>query len=132
MDPRLPALPIEMEPDAEHVLVSADGTMREHFNQIFSKDDVERIRQGYCCIHCGESQVDHGAPFPANCWVCGYEMAEKQLRRFGMEFVGEIRLGPSTSLSDELAIMEEMHEREELARSGLKRSGSILVPRGVR
>lgn len=123
-------MPIEFEPDPNHVLVQADGTLREHFNQIYSEHDIGRIKTGYCCVNCGESQVDHGAPFPEKCWVCGYLMRERQLQRFAMEFVGTVRVGPSTSLEEELAMMEELHERQELAKSGLKRTGSILVPRG--
>lgn len=121
-----------MEPDPDHVLVSSDGSLREHFNMIYSAEDVGRIRAGYCCLNCGESQVDHDAPFPESCWVCGFQMRDKQLKRFAQEFVGDVRVGPSTSLEDELAIMEELHERQELAREGLKRTGSIVVPRGFR
>lgn len=117
-----------MEPDHEHVLVSADGSMRDHFNMIYSEYNAERIRLGYCCINCGESQYDHGAPFPESCWVCGYKMGDKQLERYGMEFRGNVRVGPSTSLEDELALMEELEERQELARLGMKKTNSIVVP----
>jgi hypothetical protein len=117
-----------MEPDHEHVLVSADGSMRDHFNMVYSADDAERIRTGYCCINCGESQVDHGAPFPASCWVCGYEMRDKQTERYGMEFRGNVRLGPSTTIDEELAIAEEMVERQKLAKLGMKKTSSIIVP----
>lgn len=129
MDPRLPALPIASEPDPDHVIVQADGTVREHQNRMYSAHDVGRIRAGYCCINCGESQVDHGAPFPEKCWVCGYLMRDRQLQRFGMEFIGDVRVGPSTSLEDELAVAEELYERNQLAKAGLKKTGSILVPR---
>lgn len=117
-----------MEPDPEHVLVSEDGSIREHYNMIYSADDVERIRLGYCCIHCGESQVDHGAPMPEACWVCGFQMRDKQAKRFAQEFVGELRVGPSTSIEEELAIAEEMLERQQLAKQGMKKTNSIVVP----
>lgn len=110
--------------------MSSDGSLREHFNLIFSPEDTDRIRLGYVCLNCLESQVDHGAPFPEACWVCGFQMRDKQRARFAQEFVGDMRVGPSTSLEDELALMEELHERRQLANAGLKRTGSILVPRG--
>lgn len=132
INPLSPALPVAMEPDPDHVLVSSDGSMREHVNMIYSAEDIGRIRTGYCCIHCGESQVDHGAPFPASCWVCGFQMRDKQAQRFAKEFVGEIRVGPSTSIDEELAVAEELVERQQLAREGMKRTGSIVVPRGFR
>lgn len=128
MDPHFPALPIGTEPDAEHVLVQSDGSVREHYNLIYSEEDKERIRLGYCCIHCGESQVDHDAPFPENCWVCGYQMRDKQMTRYGMEFRGSVRVGPQTSLEDELSLMEELEEKQELARRGFKKTSSIIVP----
>lgn len=130
-DPRRPALPVEMEDDTEYVRVTKDGEIRRHVNLIFDEEDVERIRTGYCCLVCGESQVDHGAPFPEKCWLCGFEMKAKQLERFAQEFVGNIRVGPSTSLEDELAIAEEMVERQEYAKLGFdikNRKPQIWVP----
>lgn len=132
MDPHFPALPIALEPDAEHVLVQADGSVREHYNAIYSPADAERIRLGYCCINCGESQVDHGAPFPENCWICGFQMRDKQTERYGKEFRGSIRVGPQSSLEDELALMEELEEKQELAKRGFKKTNSIIVPSSAR
>lgn len=128
MDPSRPALPLEIEPDPEHVLISEDGKIREHYNLIYSADDAERIRLGYCCINCGESQHDHGAPNPKACWVCRFPMRDKQLERYGKEFKGEVRLGPSTSIEEELAIAEELVEKRELHQLGMKKTNSIVVP----
>ena len=133
MDPRRPAVPIATESDPNAVLLHADGTFREHYNMIFSAEDVERIRLGYCCIQCFESQVGYGegTPFPEQCGLCGYPMRARQAIRFAQEFQGEVRVGPTTSVDEELAIAEEWLERRELAQLGMKKTGSIVVPRGI-
>lgn len=127
-DPRRPAIPLATEEDEKHVLVGSDGSIRRHYNLIYSEEDAERIRLGYCCIQCGESQVGHGdgAPFPEQCAICGFRMRDKQLQRYGQEWVGHIRLGPSTSLADELAALEELQEKQ----NRFVEKGSILIPRG--
>lgn len=128
-DPCRPAVPIEVEPDPDHLLVMGDGTVREHFNLFYSEEDTERIRLGYCCINCGESQ--HPNSMPEECWVCHFPMRARQLERFGKEFLGRIRLGPSTSSSEELEIAAEWLERKELAERGFRKTGSVVIPRGI-
>lgn len=130
-DPRLPAVPVEVDEDTQNVLVRADGQVRRHVLMIFDEEDVERIRTGYCCIRCGESQVDHGAPFPERCYLCGYAMKARQLEDFGKEFEGNVRVGPTTSIDDELAIAQETVEREDWLKDPnnvLKRRPQIWVP----
>lgn len=127
-DPRRPAIPLATEEDEKHVLLGSDGSIRRHYNLIYSEEDAERIRLGYCCIQCGESQVGHGKgePFPEECAICGFRMRDKQLQRYGQEWVGHIRLGPSTSLADELAALAELQEKQ----NRFVEKPSILVPRG--
>lgn len=130
-DPRRPAVPVEVDEDVNNVLVRADGEVRRNVLLIFEAEDVERIRTGYCCIRCGESQVDHGAPFPARCYLCGYAMRDRQLADFAKEFEGNVRVGPSTSIDDELAIATEAVEREDWLKDPnnvLKRKPQIWVP----
>lgn len=130
-DPRRPAVPVEIDEDPDHVLVNSNGEIRRHVLLIFEEEDVERIRAGYCCIVCGESQVDHGAPFPEKCYLCGFPMRDKQSERFAKEFQGNVRVGPSTSLEDEMALAEEMVQREEMAKLGFdikNRKPQIWVP----
>lgn len=99
--------------------------LREHFNYIYSEEDAERIRTGYCCIHCGESQVGQPVcPFPEDCWVCGFRMRDKQLERYEKEWVGHVRLGPGSSFEEELAALEELDQKAQ-------RAPSIIVPRGI-
>jgi hypothetical protein len=130
-DPRLPAVPVEVDEDVNNVLVRADGQVRRHALLIFEEEDVGRIRAGYCCLRCGESQYDHGAPFPEKCWICGYRMSDRQLQDFAKEFEGNVRVGPSTSIDDELAIAEEAVAREDWLKDPnnvLKRTPQIWVP----
>ena len=102
----------------------SDGTTREHFNLFYSEDDATRIRLGYCCIQCGESVVGHGkgVPFPEECSVCKFPMARLQSERFAKEWMGSVRIGPSTSFADELAMLEELEEKQNP-------KPSILVPK---
>ena len=125
MDPRFPALPVAIDEDPDHVIVQADGEIRRHYNLIYKPEDVDRIREGYCCINCGESQVGQKAcPLPAACWVCGFPMKEEQAQRFASEFVGDVRVGPSTTIEEELAIADELVQRESHVAKP-----SIIVPR---
>lgn len=131
MDPCRPAIPLALEPDHEYVIVQADGQVRDHFNSTYSEDDKERIRLGYCCIQCGEAQYPN-PPFPEECCVCRFPMRARQAQRFADEFRGTIRLGPSTSIDDELALAEELVAQERLRKEGLKRTRpGIIVPRWV-
>jgi len=109
------------------MIISSDGTFREHNNLIMSERMVGEIREGYRCINCLEEVDDK--PWPAKCHICGFAISDKQAQRFGMEYVGNIRLGPSTSIEDELAIAEEhlARERRELIIS----KPNIFVPKGL-
>ena len=128
MDPRRPAVPLELEPDPEHTIIGSDGSTREHYNQIYSDYDAERIRLGYCCIQCGESQVGHsGVTFPENCAVCNFPMREKQRERYAKEWVGSIKLGPSMTNEEELAALAELEERM----NPFVEKSSIIIPRGI-
>ena len=82
-------------------------------------DEVERIRQGYKCIACMEP---FETAFPERCNFCGYAVAADQVRRFGVEYAGEKRYGP-TPLSE----VDEMFGDERERESWKPRSG-IWVP----
>lgn len=129
VDPRSPAVPFAVEEDTEHYLVRADGEIRRNFLAFYTEHDTGRIREGYCCLNCGTSQVDHGAPFPEKCWVCGFRMQDKQREWFAKAWQGTIRVGPSTTIDEELAIAEEMEQRKE--REQTASAPSIWVPRSI-
>lgn len=120
-----PALPVAIEEDPNHVIVQKSGQTRTAYDLTYLPEDVERIRLGYCCIHCGEAQEK---PMPKKCWLCGFPMRAEQVDRFGKEFVGFKRIGPRTSIEDELAIAREMYEREEREKDPRKLASQILLP----
>lgn len=118
--------PVLLEPDPEHVLVQQDGVIREHVNQIMSAEMAGQVADGYRCINCLEAFLD-GA-WPETCFLCGFPVKEKQAERYALEFKGNVRVGPSTSIEEELAIAEELVEQRELAKFGMKKTNSIVVP----
>ena len=86
-------------------------------------EGVARIRAGYVCVMCLEP---HESPFPDACSLCGYAMKARQTKDMEVEFAGSEHVGPATTLSDELARLDETSER----RIWLPGS-SITVPSGV-
>lgn len=144
MDPRRPAIPIDTEIDPDHLLVRSDGTLRNAVLYHYSAEDIGRIREGYCCLKCGESQVGeracrlcsrkkgreirHQAPFPEHCYLCGFAMKADQAQRFGEEFAGEVWIGPATSLEDEMEIAKDIVEREEWESQQRRSTPQIWVP----
>jgi len=85
----------------------ADGrTFREPII-ILEGEKVERIRQGYTCIWCFE---DVEVPFPKQCSVCTFPMADMQTRLFARFYMG-IDV-PLTSLEEKLAMLDEEEARE--------------------
>ena len=79
------------------------------------------------CIQCLEPFEE---AWPERCPACKFAVRDKQAQRFGQEYVGNIRVGPSTSIEDELAIAEEMVEREERKKNDVSvRKPSIIIPR---
>ena len=130
IDPRKPAVPIAVEDDPEYVIVNRRGEVRRAILTIYSSEDTDRIRLGYCCLRCGESQNGHGdgKPFPKECWLCKYPMAEKQGHDFAYGFSGEIKTGPSTSVEEELAIAQEIEDRK--VREESPYTGPIFIPQG--
>lgn len=111
-----------VEPDPDHLIVTSGGDVRGASTLVYSEEDVERLRLGYCCINCAESQVGHEAPMPERCWVCRYPMRDRQTERFAAEFVGHMRVGPSSTLEEEMAIAQEHVDRQKA------RKPQILVP----
>lgn len=124
MDPRKPVIPISVEEDEEFVVLRRDGTTRSAARVVLSEEDTGRIRAGYVCAVCFEPQE---RPFPKKCWVCGFEMADRQSEYVSKAYQGTVRVGPSSSLEDELAALDELEERER--RESQISVPQILVPR---
>jgi hypothetical protein len=122
-DARKPIIPLSVEEDEEHVQLHADGTWRASPRIIFSEHDVGRIRAGYACCRCWEIQDN---AFPDKCWVCGYPMKDRQAEYVAKAYKGNVYLGPSSSLEDELAAMDELDKRKE--REATVSAPQIIVP----
>lgn len=116
---RTPALPVAVEPDTNRFEV--DPRSGEKFiavNRTFTPYDLGRIREGYCCLVCGEAQfAPDGLPvaFPERC-VCGFPMRAEQTAKFAEEFDGEVTVGPSRSIEEVRAIDDERRAKERESR----------------
>lgn len=72
-------------------------------------EDIELIREGRKCLNCMEVfKTGDGLSlaWPTWCPVCEYPVASRQAQDLGAEYMGEIRVGPRTSDSDEIDQME--------------------------
>lgn len=121
-----PPLRIEaIEPDGEHILIRHDGTQRAAARVIVHTDDIPKLMQGYYCAACFEAQ---GEAFPEKCWLCGFEMRDKQAEFIGKSYQGNLRLGPQTNADTELAAMEEWAEKNKRNSDPRGRASQIIVP----
>lgn len=121
-----PPLRIEaIEPDGENILIRHDGTHRAAARVIIHEDDIPAVMAGYYCANCLEPQ---GEPFPKECWLCGFEMRDKQAELIGKGYQGNIRLGPQTSADTELAAMEEWADKQKRGADPRGRASQILLP----
>jgi hypothetical protein len=91
-------------------------------------EDIEMIREGRKCVNCMEVfKTGDGlsVAWPTVCPVCNFPVAQRQAEVLNQEYMGEVRVGPTSSDTDEIDRME--YERA----SGLWTPGSsIAVPRG--
>lgn len=126
-DARKPVIPIGVEESETHALLLRNGETRSAFNVTLSHEDLGRMKAGYVCVRCYEVQ---DTPHPKECWVCKFPMAERQAEYLAKAFQGEQHMGPTISLEDELAMLEEA---EEMARREVHgfRPISVQVPRSI-
>src|SRR5574337_160544 len=114
------------------VLVFNDGRPPRAAARVgFSVEDTGRMRAGYICAKCFE---DLDTAFPDECPVCHFPMRDEQPRLFAERFQGTEWVGPSTTLDEERAIMNEMRERAARERTGhdiLVAKPQIIVPRDI-
>lgn len=92
------------------------------------QDGIDRIRLGYLCIACMQP---HEVPFPEECAheACRFPMRHYQDEAFEHCIIGPIRIGPQTSLSDEMEILREEHQRRTRERAN---KPQIWLPAGLR
>lgn len=121
-----PVIPLAVEHDEGYVEIRSDGSVRRAARIILEPDDVGRMRDGYVCAKCWEP---HPTPFPEKCRLCGFHMSDRQGEYLAKAYKGTERVGPSTSLEDELALLEEVEERMKREEWGVS-APQIVVPRG--
>jgi hypothetical protein len=103
-----PAVPIAIEP-TDQVTTLPDGRNFAMHAPVLSAEDIERARLGYLCLKCLEPLE---RAWPERCPLCGAPIRREQAAYFAREF-GEVKLGPSTTLEEELAGLSERREEEE-------------------
>ena len=73
------------------------------------EDDKERVRLGYVCIKCLNP---HERPYPEECEICLLPMRALQDLLFLRLYVGEVNVGPSTTLEEEFEMLLEQAQRK--------------------
>lgn len=99
---RQPAIPVAIEP-TDQIVTLGDGRTLALSAPALRPEDIERARAGYLCLKCLEP---FERAWPEKCNACGAPIRREQAAYLAREY-GEIQLGPSTSLSDELAALKE-------------------------
>lgn len=127
-DPRKPAKIVGIELDPDHVIVTSTGEIRQAPMIYLDEESVGRIRAGYVCAKCFEPQTE---AFPEQCWVCKFRMADKQAEYVAKNYQGTVRVGPSSTLEEEEAFMNEWAEIQARKQDRMPRTPSIWVPRGI-
>src|SRR5262245_60331331 len=116
---RRPVVPIEIHEHETEGIMLPDGRVLRQPVFVLSAEDMERLRTGYVCAKCFEP---FERAWPERCPVCGAPIRTKQAEYFAREFGGEARIGPSTSLDDELASLPERVAKEKEANRNGNRS----------
>ena len=134
---RPPIKIIGAEIDDENMVVNSAGELRHDYLVFIAPDSgvdengnpyegMGAIHAGYYCAKCFEPQEK---PFPKQCYLCKFPMADKQAEFLAKGYQGNIRTGPSTSLDDEEAIMNEWaEEQRRKSRDAILRPSQILLP----
>lgn len=100
---RKPAIPLAVEPVHQQRELP-DGRRIDVHAPVLPVSDVERARLGYLCLKCLEPFEQ---AWPERCPVCGAPIRTEQAAFFAREYGGVVRLGPSTTLEEELARLRE-------------------------
>jgi DNA-directed RNA polymerase subunit N (RpoN/RPB10) len=96
--------------DSNEATETLDGRVFRMPNFFFDAESVERLRLGYACVKCMEVFEQ---PWPERCNSCGAPIRKEQSAYFEREFSGEVLLGSSHSLEDELGLLREYEGGEE-------------------
>lgn len=97
---------------------------------VTDEEGLNRMRVGQVCFNCTEPQPPPAPnPPPELCGVCGYGIRKNQQRDLDREFAGKEKIGPSTSMSDELARLDHLSEKQYWQKHPTL---GIVVPRGAK
>lgn len=108
---RKPVVPLHIESHPDQGLVMPDGRTMGDVMIVLSEEDKERMRLGYVCAKCFEP---FERAWPERCPVCGAPIRREQAAFFAQEALAQpVHLGPTTTLADERAGLEERRRKEE-------------------
>lgn len=120
---RQPVIPIDVNDDPDNVhWDNVSQNWRHDFRATLKPSDVDRIREGYVCLHCLEP-LEHA--FPERCPLCQYECRARQAKDFERKFQGEEWIGSKVSMAEHQARLDEDTHPRSLFYPGTQ----ILVPR---
>lgn len=91
---------------------------------VLDQDGIDRIRLGYVCIACLQC---HERPYPEFCALesCRFPIRALQDQAFEHLYLGEMDVGPSTTLADEWEMAKEEVERQRRGEPSLWTPTSI-------
>ena len=84
------------------------GRWMEDVDVIVTDEEAQQIVAGYRCLKCKEP---FETAFPASCYVCGYEVKDRQIVDAAMELEGTRHVGPSRPLSEYMLELEARNVR---------------------
>lgn len=85
-------------------------------HKTYTKKGMRMLREGRQCLRCDEP-LDPA--MPAQCPLCGYAVADRQIMDIAMEFEGEKHIGPSAPVSDYLAEQDARVEKRRFIKKVL-------------
>lgn len=93
-----PVIPLALEVDERYEEVNQNGQSRPAVLQSHTPETIEAMRHGYVCVRCWERQSE---PFPRECVVCKYKMADRQAEEFHRMYQGKQQIGLTRDKVDE-------------------------------
>lgn len=126
-----------IESDPQYAHEEPDGTEYDHYDFTFTKENFERIRLGYACLRCWESQPivayalapDAMEQHLPGCPYTGDGIRRRQREDIAAEFYGEKWVGPTKRLEERIA---EDDERRRKYRMDTGKDAGITVPLWVK
>jgi hypothetical protein len=106
---RRPVIPIDVTQVSQGLWLP-DGRVQGDVQLVLTEEDIARMRAGYVCGKCLEPFEE---AWPERCPVCGAPVRTEQAAQFAREFGGEVHVGPSTTIAEEMGMLEEHRRKDE-------------------